>query len=67
MNWGETDAAEAMRQRLQSDLGSAIKTRAAQDVAVLRQLISAIDDAGQVNRSNPKSSADLFGTMTFRR
>jgi uncharacterized protein YqeY len=48
MNWGETDAAEAMRQRLQSDLGSAIKTRAVQDVAVLRQLISAIDNAGAV-------------------
>jgi uncharacterized protein len=48
MSWDETDAAEAMRQRLQSDLRSAIKTRAVREVAVLRQLIAAIDNAGAV-------------------
>jgi uncharacterized protein len=48
MSRDETDAAEAMRQRLQSDLRCAIKTRAVRDVAVLRQLIAAIDNAGAV-------------------
>jgi uncharacterized protein YqeY len=48
MSWDETDAAEVMRQRLQSDLRSAIKARALRDVAVLRQLIAAIDNAGAV-------------------
>ena len=48
MSWDETDAAEAMRQRLQSDLRSAIKARAVRDVTVLRQLIAAIDNAGAV-------------------
>jgi uncharacterized protein YqeY len=48
MSWDETDAAEAMRQTLQSDLRSAIKARAVRDVAVLRQLIAAIDNAGAV-------------------
>ena len=37
-----------MRQRLQSDLRSAMKARATRDVAVLRQLIAAIDNAGAV-------------------
>jgi uncharacterized protein YqeY len=48
MNCGETDAAETMRQRLQSDLRSAIKARAVRDIAVLRQLIAVIDNAGAV-------------------
>lgn len=48
MTWDETDAAEAMRQKLQSDLRSAIKARAVRDVAVLRQLMAAIDNAGAV-------------------
>jgi uncharacterized protein YqeY len=48
MSCDETDAAEAMRQRLQLDLRSAVKARAVRDVAVLRQLIAAIDNAGAV-------------------
>jgi len=48
MSWDETNAAEAMRQRLQSDLRSAIKARAVREVSVLRQLIAAIDNAGAV-------------------
>ncbi len=40
------DAAEAMRQRLQTDLRSAMKQRALSDVAILRVLIAAIDNAG---------------------
>lgn len=48
MNPNKTDAAEAVRKRLQSDLRSAIKARAAREVAVLRQLIAAIDNAGAI-------------------
>jgi len=48
MNGDETDAAESMRQRLQSDLRAGIKARTVLDVAVLRQLIAAIDNAGAV-------------------
>ena len=44
----KTDAAADLRQRLQSDLRSAMKERAIQDVAVLRQIIAAIDNAGAV-------------------
>ena len=42
------DAAEAMRQKLQTDLRAAIKGRQALDVSVLRGLIAAIDNAGAV-------------------
>ena len=45
---GKTDAAEALRERLQFDLRSAMKARRTGDVAVLRQLIAAIDNAGAV-------------------
>jgi uncharacterized protein len=48
MNPGEQDAAEAMRQRLQADLRLAMKGRVALDLAVLRLLIAAIDNAGSV-------------------
>src|SRR3954454_13196938 len=48
MNSHQTDAAEGMRQRLQSDLRSAMKTREVREVAVLRGLIAAIDNAGAV-------------------
>lgn len=48
MSGDKTDAAETMRQRLQLDLRVAIKARAVGDVAVLRQLIAAIDNAGAV-------------------
>jgi uncharacterized protein YqeY len=51
---GETDPAEAMRSRLQADLRAAMKARAASDVAVLRRLIAAIDNAGAVPLA-PKS------------
>lgn len=44
----KTDAAEAMRKRLQLDLRAAIKARLVGEVAVLRQLIAAIDNAGAV-------------------
>jgi len=44
----QPDAAEAMRQKLQTDLRAAIKGRQALDVAVLRGLIAAIDNAGAV-------------------
>lgn len=44
----QPDAAEAMRQRLQADLRAAMKARAAVEVAVLRRLIAAIDNAGAV-------------------
>lgn len=42
------DPAEDMRSRLQADLRAALKARAAPDVAVLRVLIAAIDNAGAV-------------------
>ena len=48
MNSHKTDAAASMRQRLQLDLRYAIKTRAVREVAALRQLIAAIDNAGAV-------------------
>lgn len=48
MSSGQPDAAEAMRRRLQTDLRAAIKGRQALDVAVLRGLIAAIDNAGAV-------------------
>src|SRR5579871_4196524 len=44
----EVDAAEAMRLRLQGDLRVAMKRREAREVAVLRALITAIDNAGAV-------------------
>jgi uncharacterized protein len=44
----QPDAAEAMRQKLQTDLRAAMKGRQALDVAVLRGLIAAIDNAGAV-------------------
>jgi uncharacterized protein len=44
----QPDAAEEMRQKLQTDLRAAIKGRQALDVAVLRGLIAAIDNAGSV-------------------
>jgi uncharacterized protein len=44
----EQDAAEIVRQRLQADLRSALKGRVALDIAVLRTLIAAIDNAGAV-------------------
>jgi uncharacterized protein len=44
----QPDAAEAMRQKLQTDLRAAIKGRQALDIAVLRGLIAAIDNAGAV-------------------
>jgi hypothetical protein len=44
----KVDAAADLRQRLQSDLRAAMKARARRDVAVLRQLIAAIDNAGAV-------------------
>jgi uncharacterized protein len=44
----KVDAAADLRQRLQSDLRAAMKARAGRDVAVLRQLIAAIDNAGAV-------------------
>jgi uncharacterized protein len=48
MNSREPDAAEVMRQKLQTDLRAAIKGRQALDVSVLRGLIAAIDNAGAV-------------------
>jgi uncharacterized protein len=48
INSGEQDAAEAMRQRLQADLRLAMKGRVALDLAVLRMLIAALDNAGSV-------------------
>jgi hypothetical protein len=44
----EPDAAEIMRLRLQADLRGAIVSRAKLEVAVLRSLIAAIDNAGAV-------------------
>ena len=44
----EPDAAEIVRQRLQADLRLAMKGRLALEVAVLRVLIAAIDNAGAV-------------------
>jgi uncharacterized protein YqeY len=48
MNSNKTDAAEALRERLQSDLRSAMRARALAEVSVLRQLIAVIDNAGAV-------------------
>ena len=45
---GQPDAAEEMRQKLQTDLRAAIKGRQALEVSVLRGLIAAIDNAGAV-------------------
>lgn len=44
----QPDPAETMRRRLQADLRAAMKARAALEVAVLRRLIAAIDNAGAV-------------------
>jgi uncharacterized protein YqeY len=55
----EPDAAEAMRQRLQADLRVAMKQRLVFDVAVLRVLIAALDNAGAVPLS-PKSEPRQF-------
>jgi len=44
----ETDAAEIVRQRLKADLRLAMKGRLPLEVAVLRALIAAIDNAGAV-------------------
>jgi len=44
----QPDAAEVMRKRLQTDLRVALKARLALDVAVLRVLIAALDNAGAV-------------------
>jgi uncharacterized protein YqeY len=55
----EPDAAEALRQRLQADLRLAMKGRMAFEVAVLRVLIAAIDNAGSVppaSKSEPRQS-----------
>ena len=68
----KVDAAADLRQRLQSDLRAAMKARAGRDVAVLRQLIAAIDNAGAVpvrpklNRSSAKLSVYLSGSTRFR-
>jgi uncharacterized protein YqeY len=48
MDSQEPDAAEIVRQRLQADLRLAMKGRLALEVAVLRALIAAIDNAGAV-------------------
>ena len=48
-------AADGMRQRLQADLRSAIKARAVLEVAVLRGMIAAIDNAGAVPLSRGPS------------
>jgi uncharacterized protein len=56
MSTPQPDAAEAMRQKLQADLRTAIKGRQTLDVSVLRGLIAAIDNAGAVplaDRSEP--------------
>jgi uncharacterized protein YqeY len=50
----DSDPAEAMRQRLQADLRVAMKGRKVLELAVLRMLIAAIDNAGAVPLS-PKS------------
>jgi len=52
MAFDEPDAAEAMRQRLQADLRLAMKDRMTFDVAVLRVLTAAIDNAGSVPLSS---------------
>ena len=48
MNLNKTDAAEALRERLQADLRSAMRARALAEVCVLRQLIAVVDNAGAV-------------------
>ena len=53
----EPDAAEAMRYRLQADLRAAMSARAMFEVAVLRVLIAAIDNAGAVPLSPISSRA----------
>jgi uncharacterized protein YqeY len=53
----EPDAAEAMRQRLQADLRVAMKQRLSFDVAALRVLIAALDNAEAVplsSKSEPR-------------
>ncbi len=56
---GEQDPAEAMRQRLQADLRVAMKARMVFELAVLRMLIAAIDNAGAIPlspNSEPRQS-----------
>jgi uncharacterized protein len=60
----QTDAAEIMRQKLQTDLRAAMKARAVGDVAVLRQLIAAIDNAGAVPL--PPSSQPIHSEVERR-
>jgi uncharacterized protein YqeY len=55
----EKDPAESLRQRLQTDLRLAMKSREVFEVAVLRMLITAIDNAGAVPLS-PKSEPPQF-------
>jgi uncharacterized protein YqeY len=59
MGSSEPDPAEAMRQRLQADLRVAMKRRMVFEIAVLRMLIAAIDNAGSVPLS-PKSEPRQF-------
>jgi uncharacterized protein YqeY len=59
MDKGEQDPAEAMRQRLQADLRVAMKGKMVFELAVLRMLIAAIDNAGSVPQS-PKSEPRQF-------
>ena len=59
MKSAEPDPAEAMRTRLQTDLRAAMSARATLEVAVLRTIISAIDNAGAVPLSPKSGPAQL--------
>lgn len=52
----EPDAAEPTRARLQADLRVAMKRRAAVEVAVLRALITVVDNAGAVPSRAPSET-----------
>jgi len=45
---GRSDAADRMRQQVQTDLRAALKRRDMAEISVLRGLIAAIDNAGAV-------------------
>lgn len=56
MSLNQPDAAERLRQRLQADLRVALKARNALEVADLRHLIAALDNAGAAPLPAPSES-----------
>jgi len=56
------DPTEAMRTRLQADLRGAMKARDSLEIAVLRCLIAAFDNAGAIDVTPPEGPARFAGS-----